>query len=453
MRPTLTIGSRAISGGAQSTVAAHADLDVTWGTSSVYDEPEPSKLSMSVLWRDNIDPNLIRQGTPVMLRANADGAARTVFAGRIQSLRARAHGRGRLTVNFTAVDSLQELRAHYVQTRWPRDPEGTTDNFNRLLAQIGGAGWRVYGRDTLPPQPWPNAETVYDSITVYTLLRRYLAQFGPQVTFWDVSRVDPDGTYRPGLRVGYAAAVQEGDSLHANPGGRLSVGRVTPAGLSQVHAPAEHVLRDVEWQSDADSLRTTCQIGYQVTRTETNEGTGEQRRVTSLSEVSTSLGAAVDEHGSRSLEFVTSASAPPAELRRMGRAWLQYVGHEWSPGALTVEDLGNLDPAAQAACLDVDLRRRAWWIVPGVGVPTPLGGLSSIRGVALGGELSYTGERGGRWSSSMTLKDQQIITPRDFTFEDLSSHHAPAISDAPASSAGDVRFADFLTISRLEATA
>lgn len=454
-RPEVLIDQKLIAGGPGQTLAVLGNLSIKWGSSSVLDEPVPSTATITFVFSGDVDVNRINLGRLIIIRQRIDGRTWALFTGRVRSMRARADDRGRLHVTVTASDSLADFRSAYVQIEWPSDSlPGTTKQLELIRKAMAVQGWELKGDEDLAPPLYPSSSSFYNSITLNTVLRRHLAQYGPQVTFWDSSGTDPaTGAYAQSIQVGYMGASTVGDTLTARPAtGQWYVTRDTPTGLTFARVPSSHVLRDVEWTSDVEAALTVAKISYQTTRTETGDD-GVARKITSMTEVSTEASQEqIARFGRRSVEIETSVLAPPAEQRKIGRKWLQFGASEWTPGAVTIPDTHGLDEPTLAGLLPSTTRRRRWWVITDVATWTPRGGPATLRGVATGGELRYHAKPKpsrdeGHWEVSMSLTDTQVILPADWTFAQLQGAEVP-FRHATADQAGTVSFAEFQTITR-----
>lgn len=447
-RPRILINSQHVAGGASSVFAALGDVGIKWGSDNVLDTPNPAQLTCEFIFRGAVDTSRLRIGHRLELKQRIAGQDITGFSGRIENMQSRLDDNGRLRIRVTASDSIKELRSYYVATEWENDGlrEGQMPRIERIRRALNAGGWQLIGIEELPPMPFPSAASFYNSITAYALLNRYLSYYGPQVTFFDSSWTYDDGPITRRIEVAWMGQVTAGDTLTTADGTTWRVAHDTPDGLAQQVLPAGTVLADTEFEASADSILTTAKVSYQTTRFETNEEEGTTRRVTSLDTVTTSLGAEMLEaHGNRAVELESSAFATKAQLREIGRRWLDFTRNEWSPGRVTVPDSRDLPEATVAALVSARQRRLNWWVIHGLQIPTPLGGLATIRGVATGGDLHYRADRDS-WSSSMSLTDTQIMLPADLNWPFLSEHNDPRFSEAPATAAGDVTFADFTTI-------
>jgi len=447
MSPEVIIDGVTYVSRATSTVAVVGDIEVSWGQESILAEPEPATLRMTLIWRDSVNEFAVRLGSRIEVRQLINGELETIFAGRVKTMRAVPDASNRLRMTITAADSLSELRRAFVATEWPADnTAGTRAHLMQLRGALLEAGWAL--TEDLPAPEWPSADTYYDSITLWTLIRRYTSQYGPQVSFWDVSSYQPDGTFKQVLHVGWMGRVQGGDALVMQDG-RLAVHRSTPAGLNKHHLSAGDVLRDATWTANPDAMVTTAKVSRQVTRIEEDSETGETRKVTSLEDVTTSVPAA-EVYGARPVELESSALASRAHHRAIGRRWIEFGAHEWTPGEVTLPRTKHLSEEVLAGLLSTSRRRRAWWIVEGIQAPMPIGGMAALRGVATGGTLRWDAPR-REWNVSMAITDTQIIRPVDMSFADLAAG-PPAIAAATADQGGRVAFADFRTISHMKET-
>lgn len=454
-RPEVLIDDQLISSSPGLGLAVLGDVRIKWGQESVLDDPTPSTAAVTLVFAGGVDPARIGLGKRLIIRQRIDGKTWALFAGRIWSMRAVADDAGRLHVTVTCSDSLREFKATYLETAWPSDSlPNTTKQIELIRKAMAVNGWELKGDERIPPPLYPSSSSYYNSITAYTILRRHLAQYGPQVTFWDSSGTDVNtGVFTQSIEVGYMGLTQVGDTLTANPAtGQWYVTRDTPEGLQFSRVPASRVLRNVEWVSDVEASLTVAKISYQTTRTETDDD-GVARKITSLTEVSTEAGQdMIAKYGRRPIELETSVLAPPAEQRRIGRKWLQFGASEWTPGAVTIPDTHGMDEATLAGLLPSTTRRRRWWVITDVATWTPRGGPATLRGVATGGELRYhakpkPGRAEGHWEVSMSLTDTQVILPADWTFTQLQGTEVP-FSQATADQAGTVSFAEFQTITR-----
>jgi len=457
-RPEVLVDDVLVASSAGEPLAVLGHLSIKWGVESVMDAPEPATAAVTFVFSGGVDVGRISLGRRLMVRQRIDGFTWSLFAGRIRTMRAWADSRGRLHIAVTASDSIKDFRSAYAQIAWDSDSlPNTTKQLELIRQAMAVQGWELKGDEDLAPPPYPSSSSYYDSITLYTVLRRYLAQYGPQVTFWDSSGFDrTTGVYTQSIQIGYMGNNQIGDTLTANPStGVWYVTRDTPDGLTFGRLSASSVLRGVEWTAAADAALTVAKVSYQATRTETDDE-GVMRKITSMREVSTQASAElVQQYGRRPIEIEVSALAPPSEQRRIGRKWLEFAVHEWRPGALTIPDSYDLPEATLAGLLPSTTRRRRWWVVDGVGTWTPRGGPATLRGVATGGELTYhpkpkEGRTEGHWEVAMTLTDTQLIRPTDFTFEQLAAAGEPFAS-SPADHAGNVQFSEFQTITRFYA--
>ncbi|MCM3577452.1 hypothetical protein M3686_04795 [Micrococcus luteus] len=454
-RPEVLIDDEVISGSARAPLVTLGELSIKWGNESVLDGPKPSTATVAFRFRSDVEAGKISLGRRLIIRQRIDGKTWALFAGTIRSMRARTDAQGRLSIHVTAADSLRDFMDAYAQLEWPSDSlPDTTKQIELIRKTMAALGWELKGDEDLAPPLYPSSSSFYSSITLYTVLRRYLAQYGPQVTFWDSSGTDmTTGVYTRSIQVGFMGRSQVGDTLTANPTtGQWYVTRDTPDGLVFDRIPASRVLRDVEWAADTGSILTVANVSYQSTRTETDE-TGETRKITSMVDVSTQAAPElVERYGRRAIDVETSVLAPPAEQRRIGRKWLEFATDEWRPGALTIPDTHGMDESTLAGLLPSTTRRRRWWVITDVGTWTPHGGPATLRGVATGGELRYhptpkAGRSEGHWEVSMSLTDTQVILPADWTFTQLQGTEVP-FSQATADQAGAVSFAEFQTITR-----
>lgn len=452
-RPNVTVNGVQVSSG-PAPFAVLGDLEVTWGSETIMDEPEPAKARVQFIFRGEADPSWVMIGHRVEIRQRIDSESVNSFSGRVESMSAARRSvtlpNGTrtpvLVITAQCVDYLREFKQTYVTTAWDRETApGEPARVDRLRGIAAGEGWRLTGIDELPPQPVEHAATHYDSITLYTLLSRYLSWWGPQVTFWDASYADSDGVHTRRIETAWTDATMPGDVLTTTPDGVWTMDYSPPAPLEEHIIPAGAVLADADWAAGSDARLTGARIQYQTSKLETHDD-GSQTWQTSLDRsVHTWRPADVlDTYGKRVLELETSAIAPWDEYRRMGRRWLDFAASDWRMNGLTIPRASDLPAAQLRAMFDVRARRRTWWVVDDVDLLTPWGNVATVRGFATGGTLRYDSARDS-WSVSMHLTDTRTARPSDLTWDWLQAQPAP-FSDAPAALAGDVSFADFQTI-------
>ena len=443
--------------GAQAEVAALANLVITWGQQSLIDPPAPATLNVTLRYRGAVDVLQVNQGDLIEVQQDHPDQSRTPFSGRVRSMSADLDHRGRLLLHITATDHLADLDNTYISTAWHTDglpqAEGRTVR-QRLLEAITTAGWEVSGMDLLPAEVAPSAATFYSSIKLTTLLRRYLAQWGPQATFYDASYVGSvSGALVRRIAVGYMTGTAPGDTLTASTTGAWSLDYGEPSPAAEVVIPASNVLRDVAWDSGPENLITGAQVSRHSTRRETLEDDSTQY-VTSLHEVNVTMGAEVTEAlGHRAIEVETLTGTPAQESvhRAIGRKWMAFNGDQWRPGALTIHDSSQLAAQELSDMVGKTSRPRQWIVVPGVQVMTPRGSKADLRGLATGGRLAWDHQR-RRWDISMTVADTQQTTAPDWTFTDLAAIPDTRFSQALAPAAQLVGFSSFDTISAIGGT-
>lgn len=439
--------------GATAEVAALASLVIDWGQDTLTDPPAPATLKVTLRYTGSTDVLAVAQGDLIEVQqAHADGM-RSPFSGRVRNMAADLDTKGRLLLHITATDHLADLDNTYTSTAWHTDgyPQAEGVTFRQHLeAAILGAGWSLTGLELLPAELGPSAATFYSSIKLTTLLRRYLAQWGPQATYYDASYTDSgNGRLVKRVAVSYMTDTAPGDWLVTTPSGQWYVAYGEPGYTQEVSVPASNVLRDVAWESSPENLITAAQVSRQVTRKETLED-DTQQYVTSLSPVNVTQGAAVtDELGHRAIELetVTGTPAQDALHRAIGQKWMAFNGDQWRPGALTIHNSAALAPQKLSDMVGKTTRPRQWIVVPGVQVMTPRGAKADIRGAVTGGQLAWD-HKHRRWAITMTLADTQRTTAQQWTFADLAAQ-PPEYAQARADQAGTVQFSAFTTISQI----
>lgn len=442
---------------ATAAVGVLADPVITWGSGAITDAPEAATLSVTLRYRDSVDTLKVAQGDLVEVKQTHVDGPRAPFSGRVRNMDAELDQRGRLLLHITATDHLADLDNTYVSTEWHSDGTEQAAGMTvreRLLARLRDAGWAYTGLERLPAELGPSVATFYQSVKLTTLLRRYLAQWGPQATFYDASYTDSDhGNLVRRLAFTYMADTAPGDTLHTTTDGTWTLDHGEPVPLQELYVPAANVHRDVGWTSSPENLLTTAQVSRQVTRWEQYED-GTAGYVTSLSEVNVNRSAAmVEQYGSRTIEVETlTGAAAQAELHRtIGRKWMDFNGDEWRPGTLRLRDTTTLDPQLLSDLIGKTSRPRQWLVVPGVQVETPRGAKADLRGVITGGTLAWNHRR-RQWDVSLSLSDTQATASLNMTFTALAALTDTRYSHARADQAGAVQFSSFNTISTLEGT-
>ena len=452
-RPNVTVNGVQVSS-SPAPFAVLGNVHVEWGNESIMDNPEPSRARVQFLFYGEADPEWLAIGHRLEIRARIDGASRNTFSGRIESMtadRRRVIVQGgpqteALVVTAHAVDYLKEFNSTYVETAWRRETDpGEPPRRARLRGASADEGWQLIGLDDLPAEPAEGAATHYDSITLGALLRRYLSWWGPQVTFWDASYADTDGKHFRRIETAFTDVTIPGDVLTTTPAGAWTLDYSPPQPLAEEVLPGSAVLADVEWTASADSRYTGARVSFQSTRREELD-TGETGLQTNIERsVQTWRPPDVlDVYGKRVLELESGMIADYTEYRRMGRRWLDFASQDWRMQAVTIPKASQLPARQLAALFDVRGRRRVWWIVDGVDLLTPWGSVATVRGIATGGSLSYDAAA-DNWSVSMHITDTRTARPTDLSWDWLQAQSAK-FAEAPASAAGDVTFADFLTI-------
>lgn len=437
-------------------VAALADLSIKWGQETITDEPKPATLSVTLRYRGSVDVLKVTQGDLIEVQQVHPDDERVPFSGRVRNMSASLDAKGRLLLRITATDHLSDLDSTYVSTAWHTDgqPEaGGITIRQHIETALTNAGWALSGLDLLPAELGPSVATFYSSIKLTTLLRRYLAQWGPQATYYDASYTDATtGKLRRRVAISYMADTAPGDTLTA-PGGTWTIQYGEPEPLQEVAIPARNVLRDVDWDSSPENLITAAQVSRQVTRLEEYED-GTTGYVTSLSEVNVTRGAEwIDQYGNRAIELETVTGRPSAEAlhRAIGRKWMAFNGDEWRPSGITIHKSNDLPAQQLSDMVGKTTRQRQWVVVPGVQVMTPRGASAALRGLTTGGTLNWNHDR-NQWDITMALADTQATTDMNWTFTMLSNVPDNAYRYARADQAGTVQFSAFRTISTIGAT-
>lgn len=450
--PRLLFDGVDLTGGAGDPVAALADLSITWGTPSLVEPPTPDTLKVTLVYTGSVDVLRLRQGMALDLVQDFPDDDRFPFSGRIRSMSSRVDGKGRLNISITATDHLADLDSTYVSTAWHTDgyteAQGRTYRQN-LTSAIAAQGWQLFGMERLPAEVRRSAATFYNSIKITTLLRRYLAQWGPNARYFDAS-YRSDGRLIRRITVAHMADSSGGDTLTVGAGGTWYMKYGSPVGAQTVTVPASNVLRDIEWESAPENLLTVAQVSYQSTRREERED-GSTQWVTSLGEVNTTRGAEwVDQYGARSVEVETTLAESDATLlRQIGQRWMQFNGDEWRAESVTIHDSTQLPVQVLSDMIGKSTRPRQWIVVHGAEARTPRGELASLRGLATGGELSWDHDK-QRWSISVHLTDTRLSEDRVWNFLGLGLVPISGIAVARATNAGPVRFSDFATITDLD---
>lgn len=442
---------------ATAPVAELADLSIPWGQDSIVDAPKPATMSITLRYRGSVDVLELEQGDFVDVQQIHPDGMRSPFSGRIRNMSSSLDAKGRLLIRITATDHLADLDETYVATEWNtdgHDQAGGLTYRDRLLDALTAAGWEVTGMDLLPPELGPSSATFYSSIKLTTLLRRYLAQWGPQASYYDASYYDVNiQRIRRRIAITYMAATAPGDALMADEAGEWFIQWGEPDPLQEIAIPASNVLRDVAWESTPENLITVAQVSRQVTRREESYEGGSSY-VTSLSEVNTTRGTSwINQHGRRTVEVETCTGIPSDDAlhRSIGQKWMAFNGDQWRPSDVIIHDSTLLSDQQLSDLVGKTTRGRQWIVIHGVNVMTPRGARSDIRGLTTGGTLTWNHEA-RRWDFTMALADTQPTVEAGLTFADLAAAD-PAYSQAPAPMAGAVQFSAFQTISTIGATA
>lgn len=454
--PSVYIGTQAMAGHALADMPVLAGLSFSYGNEDQVDFDDAGTLSAAILIRRPASLDFLKVGAPVGIM---DGA-RTLFAGRIATLKAKPDSRKKdaLLVSFTAADTLGEFAQYtpdiidwYDETNTARQYTGT-----ERRAQIAGSlppGWTLASTHGATNRDWINTRQQYweseplltavDNFARSTLSRRFMTT-----------------TYVPGTGLaprltltGERAKAAPAEALTTRADGTWYATTSAPANTAFVQLEAKHVGRELEWEKTPSDTITDVRLTSQGVTFGTEDGvmvalpSGEKDTklaVNTYPDVdNTAIQAA---HGIKSIELTvdTFGTSTSPSIGQLVNYWVD-ADTEWRPTGLEIPDSRKLPDTTVLNLLDVEKRHLAYVTLSGMPDTSPIAG-SRVRAYVIAGEATWTGKK---WVITLTLGrvPRAPATAGVLTFDSIETHANPAISGATAETVGDtLTFADFAYI-------
>lgn len=387
--PQLYIAGGLFSGMAAAGRPVLSGVSVSWGTESNVDFDDPATLSCEVL----LKPGQGFGSTVGSSLALLDDTGRTIFVGRIASLRSRADERikGALLLSITAVDTLADLVNYRRETiNWPAANASTITAPQRLaqLQAAAPAGWTVTGSNGAMEytharaQRWNAKEwlPLLDMHLRSTLARRHTTSY-----------------YTPG-----SGTVR-----------RLSIlaerGKTGPSvGTTVIRLTAAQIGRNLEWEKNPDDTITDVQLtshGLQYPDDGEKESSTFELWVDSYAGVDNA--SARSNYGVRQLSLDVDTAGGQVQHPHLGQIvnhWIDF-DTKWRPMAVTIADSRKVSDATIRDLLDVTKRGMAYAII--TELPPNPSGAGRVEAYVTAGRAAWTGKK---WDIELTLGRQTAAT-------------------------------------------
>lgn len=424
--PSIWLNGRALAGTAAAPTPVLAPVQLTWGSDTATEQPDPAQLSVPILFKESLlDIPDLKQGAEIEMLINVPGYGRYhLFAGRVRNLRASpstsVSGAQEVTINATG--HVTDLENTYISTNWTL-PDNRPTTINQAFID---EGWLL----GYPTNSQPSADAVYNSIKLMTMLERYVSRYRGKVH--EVSVRGESGTLYRELEVleGTSRVVQP-DTLRtlANGAWAKTYHGPTLSGAPSpvIEIPATNVLSDPEWIQGPDNVVTAVKLQVMVPG---DDG------FTTLQEKNYRAAAAIrNEFGTQQIE-VESDLRDAADQLTAANAWMTDDA-PWKMDDLTIRDTDEMDPADLIGLLSATNRIKSLLVVTGVMANRPDPGPSDLRSYIIGGEYTWTGEK---WE--ITLRMERTITGLDgegdwWTCERVAASTNPDIAEATCATVGD----------------
>ena len=452
--PELWLNGRQLTGYASDRAPVLAGVEISWGTDSPDEQPDPASMSFSVLFRDGMHdvPDLTNGGAVELVQdATATTERVTVFAGTIRSMRAEPDfelGEQALRVNATCMDYMADLEETFTSAFLMKM------NPTSMAGKFAQKGWSIIIPDR--EAGYPEEEMTYDSIKLLTLLDRYMYPFKGQRC--DASYRNSSGNLVKRVKVVSRATYANKDSLAAyNPVGPW-VRSIKSANSYYSYEPgnpfaplliipAENMLANPTWAQDSEDVITAVHLKHYYRGVDENGNVS-----TGTKEYDYTRPDAITQYGTRKIEIesdVQDLTEGKTKLASEASKWFYTTGAKWKMSALDVYDTDAMEPVNLVTMLDQTKRTSTFVVVNGILRNRPDPGLTTFRAYVDNGKYVWNGEK---WEMTLgfarPINEAADSTSLDYSWSMIGTSAIPGIRDATYETVGELTYADFTTIRR-----
>lgn len=431
--PVLWLNGRQLTGLKNDIAPVLAPVNLTWGASSAVEQPTPSNLNFTLLFKEGMfDVPDLTKGAKIELYNPVNG--RVIFAGVVRTLSAEPSTQlaGALVVTANATDYTAELDAEYMSTDWP----ASTGRVTHLVNAFATAGWWLQ----LPATELPSAAAKYNSIKLSTMLDRHISRYRGRR--YDTSHRTPEGEVVRRVTVMEGTARQSApDTLVADNNRAWTKQYNTPNIDGEpsplIELPATNVLRDPSWTQEPDNAITAVVLSTM--------GLGDDG-FTELTERNyRASSAVVNAYGLQPVAVETDLQNS-ADYATAANAWMTDDS-PWKMSGLSIHDSEQISQEQLNLLLDTATRYLALITVTGIMPNRPDPGPSDLRSYLMGGSYVWTGKK---WILQLELERTitALATAGDYwTCANVGASTDPNIQQATCATVGDtLTVADFLFI-------